>query len=146
MPVHPRFDRLVVTNGCFDLLHVGHVKFLWEARKAGDYLLVGLNDDESVRGLKGDGRPVYSVLDRAEMLAALRPVSAVCIFSGMRATEFLKAARPDVYVKGGDYTIETLDPDERAALGVAEMRFIPLTPGVSTTNTITRTRCQAKPS
>src|SRR5262245_25726274 len=91
--------KLVVTNGCFDLLHLGHVTYLENARRLGDALLVGLNGDASVRELKGPGRPVNAETDRAAVLAALESVSAVCIFKEPTATLFLSRARPDIYVK-----------------------------------------------
>jgi rfaE bifunctional protein nucleotidyltransferase chain/domain len=128
--------KLVVTNGCFDLLHLGHVTYLEQARNHGDALLVGVNGDAAVRGLKGEGRPVNSEADRAAVLAALESVSAVTIFPHVRATEFLSAARPDVYVKGGDYTLDTLDQDERRAVESAGGRIIliPFVPGKSTSS------------
>lgn len=127
--------RLVVTNGCFDLLHVGHVRFLREARALGDALLVGLNGDASVRELKGPGRPVNPEADRAEVLAALGCVDAVVIFPEKRATRFLEAAQPDLYVKGGDYRPEDLDADEQAAVKKTggRIEILKLTPGKSTT-------------
>lgn len=105
--------RLVATNGCFDLLHLGHVTYLEAARGLGDLLLVGVNGDASVRALKGAGRPLNSEQDRALVLAALESVSAVCIFPQVDALRFLREARPDIYAKGGDYTIETINQDER---------------------------------
>ena len=108
--------RVVATNGCFDLLHVGHLRYLSEARQFGDFLWIGVNGDASVRELKGPGRPLVPEADRAEVLAALRIVDAVTIFPGVRATSFLSAARPDVYVKGGDYTVASLDQEEGAVL------------------------------
>lgn len=130
--------RVVVTNGCFDLLHVGHLRYLTQARACGDFLWVGLNSDASVRELKGSSRPIYSQEDRAEILGGLKVVDAVSIFEGMRATEFLKKVQPDVYVKGGDYTLESLDPGERQALEAcgAEIRLVGLVPGKSTTLTL----------
>jgi len=101
--------KLVATNGCFDLLHVGHVRYLRAARALGDLLVVGLNNDRSVRELKGSGRPIMTEIDRAEILAALECVDLVTIFPEMRATRFLAAARPAIYVKGGDYSSETLN-------------------------------------
>src|SRR5678815_4431798 len=98
--------RLVLTNGCFDLLHVGHVRYLKEARKLGDFLAVAVNGDESVRALKGLGRPLNSETDRAEVLAALEAINFVTIFPSVRATQVIEAARPAIYVKGGDYTPE----------------------------------------
>jgi len=105
--------RLVVTNGCFDILHAGHVTYLEAARQQGDALLVGLNNDASVRQLKGEKRPINSEGDRATVLAALQAVDAVCIFPELRATRFLALAQPDIYVKGGDFTVEQLPKEER---------------------------------
>lgn len=132
--------RLVFTNGCFDLLHAGHVRYLRQARALGDALAVGLNSDRSVRELKGDGRPVNPQDDRAEVLAALGSVDYVVIFDGKRATELLRAVRPHVYAKGGDYTEDSLDAGERAALHEtgAEIRILPLVSGRSTTAVLER--------
>ncbi len=127
--------RLVVTNGCFDLLHLGHVTYLETARQQGDALLLGLNSDAAVRQLKGPDRPVNPEADRAAVLAALESVDGVCIFAEPTATRFLAAAQPDVYVKGGDYTLETLNQDERRTVEQAGGRIviIPFVPGKSTT-------------
>ncbi len=132
--------RLALTNGCFDLLHRGHAQYLMQARSYADALLVLLNDDESVRSLKGDGRPLNGAFNRAYLLASLKFVDAVVIFSGARCTTELSALSPDVYVKGGDYNLESLDPEERAALLArrANFRFIPFVNGFSTTNLISR--------
>ncbi len=134
--------RLVFTNGCFDLLHAGHVRYLAGARALGDALVVGLNSDASVRALKGEGRPLNGVDDRAEVLAALRCVDRVVAFEGERATSLIRALRPHVYVKGGDYTPETLNAGEREALrGVgAEIEILPLVPGRSTSSTLAAMR------
>src|SRR6266480_7630774 len=134
--------KLVVTNGCFDLLHVGHIRYLQAARALGDALAVGLNDDRSVRELKGPRRPVTSERDRAEVLAALDFVDFVTIFAGPRATQFIAAAHPAVYVKGGDYTSETLNAEERAVLDQigAEIRIIPFEPGYSTSRLLEKLR------
>ena len=127
--------RLVVTNGCFDLLHLGHVSYLEAARNLGDALLVGVNGDEAARQLKGAGRPVNSEADRAAVLAALASVDGVCIFAEKTAVKFLSAATPDIYAKGGDYTLDTLNQDERRAVEAAggKIVIIPLVPGKSTT-------------
>ncbi|PWU18105.1 MAG: ADP-heptose synthase [Verrucomicrobia bacterium] len=127
--------RLVVTNGCFDLLHVGHVTYLETARNQGDALLIGLNGDAAVRQLKGPGRPLNAESDRAVVLAALESVDGVCIFTERRATRFLSAAQPDIYVKGGDYTVETLDAEERGVVQAANAKIviIPFVAGKSTT-------------
>jgi rfaE bifunctional protein nucleotidyltransferase chain/domain len=132
--------RLVVTNGCFDILHLGHVTSLEAARGEGDALLVGVNSDEGVRQLKGDGRPVNGETDRALVLAALESVSGVCIFPGRTATAFLEQARPDVYVKGGDYTLDTINQDERRIVEGHGGRVVILSvvPGRSTTATLAR--------
>jgi rfaE bifunctional protein nucleotidyltransferase chain/domain len=131
-----RGQKLVVTNGCFDLLHPGHVTYLQDARNQGDALLVGLNGDNSVRELKGPNRPLNDEKDRAVVLAALESVNAVCIFADRTATRFLASAQPDIYVKGGDYTIDTLNPDERRTVEQAggTIRIIPMVPGKSTTD------------
>lgn len=128
-------QTLVFTNGCFDLLHVGHVRYLQAARRQGDVLVVGLNGDGSVRQLKGPKRPVNPEEARAEVLAALSAVDHVVIFDEPRVTALLAEVRPDVYVKGGDYTLETLNREELAVvqrLG-ARVELIPLVPGFSTT-------------
>jgi len=134
--------RLVLTNGCFDLLHTGHVRYLEEARRCGDALIVAVNSDASVRELKGPTRPVNGELDRAEVLAALRCVDHVTIFTGKRVTEVIRLLRPAVYAKGGDYTPETLDPGEKAALDEvgAEIRILQLVPGRSTTAILEKSR------
>jgi len=127
--------KLVVTNGCFDILHLGHITYLESARNMGDALLIGVNSDAAVSGLKGPGRPVNSEYDRAAVLAALESVEGACIFIDVRATRFLAAAQPDIYVKGGDYTLETLDQNERRAVESAGGRIVlvPFVPGKSTT-------------
>jgi rfaE bifunctional protein nucleotidyltransferase chain/domain len=127
--------KLVVTNGCFDILHLGHVTYLESARNFGDALLVGVNGDEATRQLKGPGRPVNVEADRAAVLAALASVDGVCIFAEIAATRFLSVARPDIYVKGGDYTLDTLNQDERRAVESAggKIVIIPFVPGKSTT-------------
>jgi rfaE bifunctional protein nucleotidyltransferase chain/domain len=126
--------RIVATNGCFDLLHVGHVRYLQSARALGDLLVIGLNGDRSVRELKGAGRPITTESDRAEILAALECVDVVTIFPEARATKFLATVRPAIYVKGGDYTAETLNQEERVFLKQigAAIRLIPFQGGYST--------------
>jgi rfaE bifunctional protein nucleotidyltransferase chain/domain len=130
-----RGKKLVVTNGCFDILHLGHVTYLETARNLGDALLVGMNSDAAVQELKGPGRPVNSEGDRAAVLAALESVDGVCLFAERAATRFLELAEPDIYVKGGDYTLETLNQQEREAVEKvnAKIFIIPFVPGKSTT-------------
>ena len=135
-------EKLVATNGCFDLLHVGHVRYLQAARALGDALAVGLNGDQSVRELKGIGRPVNNESDRAEVLAALECVDFVTIFPEKRATRFIEAARPIIYVKGGDYSSDTLDAEEHARLREigAKVRILPFVPGYSTSELLGKLR------
>ena len=134
--------KLVITNGCFDLVHRGHASYLRKAAEYGDELLVLINSDASVRQLKGDSRPLVSELDRGYLLCSLKAVSKVVIFDSQRCSAELTALAPDVYVKGGDYTVETLDPGERQALleNNTEILFIPFVNGFSTTGTITKMR------
>ena len=134
--------KLVATNGCFDLLHVGHVRYLQTARGLGDALVVGINSDESTRQLKGDERPINNENDRAEVVAALASVDLVTVFNDVRAVRFLELAAPDVYAKGGDYTVDTLDQSERELLKRigAEIRIIPFQPGHSTSALLEKLR------
>ena len=128
--------KLVFTNGCFDLLHVGHVRYLEAARALGDALLVAINGDESVRVLKGESRPLNSESNRAELVAALACVDHVVIFPEVRATALLEKVRPAIYAKGGDYTADSLHAAERNALERigAEIRILPFEAGHSTSD------------
>ena len=142
-----RGEKLVLTNGCFDLLHLGHIRYLEAARSLGDILIVAINGDDSVRALKGEGRPLNRERDRAGVVAALECVDHVVIFPEVRVTRLLERVRPAVYVKGGDYTAETLDPEERAALEKidAEIRILPFEPGYSTSELIERMKRLSSP-
>ena len=133
---------LVVTNGCFDLMHRGHASYLYEAAKNGDELWVLINSDASVSALKGPSRPLVSEKDRAYLLGALASVSHVVIFDSPRCDRELAVLEPDVYVKAGDYTLEKLDPSERAALesSGAKIVFMPFIDGFSTTNIVEKIR------
>jgi rfaE bifunctional protein nucleotidyltransferase chain/domain len=132
--------KVVFTNGVFDLLHPGHIDVLLGARRRGAALVVGLNSDASVRRLKGPERPVRSESERAYVLAALAMVDAVVIFGEDTPLEAIRALRPDVLVKGGDYTEATIvgAPDVRSWGG--DVAVIPLTPGQSTTSIIKKLR------
>ena len=132
--------KLVVTNGCFDLLHRGHAEYLARSRALGDALLVLVNSDASVRALKGPSRPVVDEFSRALLLCSLRAVDAAVIFDAPRCHRELAALAPDIYVKGGDYTVEQLDPDERAALFAAHTKIVfqPFVDGFSTTRLLDR--------
>lgn len=138
--------RIVLTNGCFDLLHTGHVYFLSEAAKLGDALFIALNADASVRELKGPTRPVQSTTERAYLLGQLTFVDTLFSFETPRLTEEIKALRPDIYAKAGDYTLDTLNPEERGALEACgtEIRFLPFLEGYSTTSLIAKISDAAK--
>src|SRR5271165_4510521 len=129
---------IVFTNGCFDILHTGHVRYLAAAKRLGDLLVVGLNGDGSVRELKGEGRPLNPQEDRAEVLAALEAVDYVIIFGEKRVDMLLRQVHPHVYAKGGDYTVTSLDQDEVTALREigAKIEILPLVPGKSTTKLV----------
>lgn len=137
--------KLVATNGCFDLLHVGHVRYLQAARALGDALVVGINGNDSTRELKGNGRPLNSENDRAEIVAALECVDLVTIFPEIRAVRFLELAAPAVYAKGGDYSVDSLNDSEKEILGQlgAEIRIIPFAKGYSTSSLLEKI-CTAK--
>ncbi len=134
--------KLVLTNGVFDLLHTGHLYYLKEARKLGDALFVAINSDESVRALKGPARPVMTEEQRAYALSALWFVTGIVIFREKRLVPEIRVLRPDIYCKAGDYTLEKLNPEERAELEKvgAEIKFLPFLPGFSTTGLIERIR------
>jgi D-glycero-beta-D-manno-heptose 1-phosphate adenylyltransferase len=132
--------KIILTNGVFDLLHAGHIYFLREARDRGDALFVALNSSESVKILKGPSRPIVDVLERAYCLSSLVCVDAIVVFNTPRLDAEIRALRPDVYCKAGDYTLDKLDPGERTALTAvgARVEFLPFLPGFSTTNLIAR--------
>lgn len=129
---------VVFTNGCFDILHAGHVRYLNEAKKLGDVLVIGLNSDESVRMLKGEARPVNPAADRAEVLAGLRAVDHVVVFSEATAEELVRALQPDIYVKGGDYSLDRLPEAAIVAAYGGETVLAPMVEGRSTSNVINR--------
>jgi len=130
--------KIIWTNGCFDILHIGHIRYLEKAKLYGDILIVGLNDDESVRKLKGEKRPIINEKERAEILSALEFIDYIVFFHETDVTKYLKALEPDVYVKGGDYTMETINQDERKIVEDYSGRIIiiPAETSNSTTNII----------
>lgn len=134
--------RIVFTNGCFDILHAGHVRYLAQARALGDCLVLGLNTDASVRRLKGDQRPINSELDRAEIVGGLSSVDYVVLFGEPTAEDLVSRVRPDVYVKGGDYTPETLPEAKIVYEYGGQVKFIPMVEGRSTTNVIEKIKQQ----
>lgn len=127
---------IVFTNGCFDILHAGHVRYLAAARELGDCLIVGLNGDRSVRELKGPERPVNAEGDRAEVLAALAAVDYIVIFTERTAENLVAAIRPDLYVKGGDYAVDQLPEAGLVARYGGRTVLIPEVPGRSSSNVI----------
>lgn len=137
-------QRVVFTNGCFDLIHLGHVRYLQEARALGDVLVLGLNSDASVRQLKGPQRPLVAQAERAQVMSALRPVDHVVIFEELTAESLVAALQPDIYVKGGDYsasdvTSQTGKPLPEASIVRSyggQVELIPFLPGHSTTELI----------
>jgi rfaE bifunctional protein nucleotidyltransferase chain/domain len=131
-----RAGRVVFTNGVFDLIHPGHVDVLLGARRTGDHLIVGLNSDDSVRRLKGPERPIRSEAERAFVLAALEMVDCVVVFEQDTPIDLVTALRPDVLVKGGDYSEETIVGAREVRAWGGDVRVIPLTLGQSTTSIV----------
>ena len=136
----PRQRKVVFTNGCFDILHRGHVEYLAYARSLGDALIVGLNSDRSVTELKGPGRPINSEDDRSVILAGLEAVDAVVVFGEATPLSLIKGLLPDVLVKGGDYTVEGVVGAREVMAAGGQVIIADLVPGRSTTNLIARTR------
>jgi D-beta-D-heptose 7-phosphate kinase/D-beta-D-heptose 1-phosphate adenosyltransferase len=130
--------KLVFTNGVFDLLHVGHVRYLTEARKLGDALLVAINSDRTVRLLKGDSRPLFNENERAEILAALRMVDYVTIFDDVSPRTIIATLLPDVLVKGGDYQLDEIHGREEVEAAGGQVVSLPFVQGASTTSIIER--------
>ena len=135
---HREGKTYVVTNGCFDILHVGHVRYLKKTKSFADYLIVLLNSDSSVKAIKGDSRPINNELDRAEILSSLSCVDYVVLFDESSPGNLLEKIRPDVYTKGADYTIETLPEREVVERNNIRVEFIDFVHGKSTTNIINK--------
>ncbi|HSA06918.1 MAG TPA: D-glycero-beta-D-manno-heptose 1-phosphate adenylyltransferase [Candidatus Gastranaerophilales bacterium] len=129
---------IVTTNGCFDILHAGHVRYLKHAKELGDVLILCLNSDKSVKRLKGESRPLNSQADRAEVLSCLSSVDYVTVFEEDTPSEILEKIKPDIHVKGGDYSEETLPEADVIKKAGGKIRFIPLVEGRSTTNIINK--------
>ena len=128
--------KIVATNGCFDILHVGHIRSLQKAKTFGDILIVGINSDSSIKELKGDLRPINNELDRAEVLASLECINIVSIFNEKTAERFLEFIKPNIYVKGGDYDLETLPEAILVRKYHGQTIQVPLVPNSSTTKII----------
>ena len=134
--------KIAFTNGCFDILHRGHVEYLEKAKEKADILIVGLNSDESVRLLKGEGRPYVSEGDRAFILSRLEAVDIVCIFTEETPLELIKKAQPDVLIKGGDYTVDNIVGREIVESSGGTVLTIPLVTGRSTTSILNKIKMQ----
>jgi D-beta-D-heptose 7-phosphate kinase/D-beta-D-heptose 1-phosphate adenosyltransferase len=134
--------RLVFTNGVFDLLHVGHVRYLAEARALGEALVVAINSDRTVRELKGPGRPVFDQEERAEILAALRSVDYVVVFDDISPRSLIRKLLPDVLVKGGDYRIDEIHGREEVEEAGGKVISLPFVPGASTTSVLQKMKGQ----
>ena len=135
-------SRIVFTNGCFDILHAGHVRYLAKAKSFGDVLVLGLNTDASVRENKGEARPINNELDRAEVVGALASVDYVVLFGEKTAESIIAKVRPDVYVKGGDYTLGTLPEAKIVQSYGGRVEFVPIVAGRSTTNVIEKIKAE----
>jgi len=131
-------ERVVFTNGCFDLLHIGHITVLEQARRFGDRLIVAINSDESVRRLKGPSRPIVGERERSRVLAALAAVDAVVVFCEPNPLELIVSARPDVIVKGGDYDVDTVVGSTEVLSWGGQVKIVPTVEGFSTTRLIDR--------
>lgn len=134
--IHHAGKTVVCTNGCFDILHVGHVRYLEKTKSFADFCIVLLNSDKSVRSIKGPSRPINNENDRAEILSALRCVDYVVMFDEDSPRNLLDEIKPDVYTKGGDYTIETLPEADIMRKNNTRVEFISFVEGKSTTNII----------
>ena len=130
--------KIVFTNGCFDILHVGHVRYLKEAKALGDILILGLNSDYSVKSLKGSNRPINNESDRAEVLSALKAIDYVVIFDEKTAENIVGEVKPDIYAKGGDYSIDTLPEAKIVAEHGGKTVLLQLVDGKSSTNIINK--------
>ncbi len=133
---------IVTTNGCFDILHVGHVRYLEETKKYADILIVALNSDKSVKSIKGEGRPINNEMDRAEVLNALKSVDYVVLFDEDSPMQLLAEIKPDVHTKGADYTVETLPEAKIILENGGRLEFIKFVEGKSTTSTIQKINSQ----
>jgi D-glycero-beta-D-manno-heptose 1-phosphate adenylyltransferase len=132
--------KLVVTNGCFDVIHRGHLTYLMNSRKQGDVLLLAVNSDDSVKAVKGSTRPLNNEFDRTFVLSCFPFIDGIIVFNTPKCDSLLKEIKPDIYVKGADYNIDTMDQTERKILESvgSEIRFISFVEGYSSTNTINK--------
>ena len=130
--------KIVFTNGCFDLLHVGHIRYLAEAKRLGDFLIIGLNSDSSVKELKGEDRPINSFEDRATLLSAIESVDLVIMFEEQTPENLIKDIVPDILVKGGDYNIEDIVGYQTVMQNGGQVKTLSFYDGYSSTNYINK--------
>lgn len=135
--------KVIATNGCFDIVHIGHIRYLQKAKTFGDILVVGVNSDDSVKRLKGESRPINNESVRAEFLAALECIDIVSIFDEDTASSFLKKVKPSIYIKGGDYSLENLPERETIEALNISLITIPMVTGFSTTKIIEQIKSQS---
>ena len=128
--------KIVTTNGCFDILHVGHLRYLQAAKRLGDILVAGVNSDDSIRAIRGEKRPLVPEDERAEILAALECVDYVTVFPELDPSQLLRELRPDIHVKGSDYSLDQIIERETVESLGGEVRLLSITPGKSTSNLI----------
>ena len=140
--IHNSGKTVVCTNGCFDILHVGHVRYLEQTKTFADYSIVLLNSDKSVKSIKGPTRPINGENDRAELLSALRCVDYVVLFDEDSPRNLLDEIKPDVYTKGADYTMETLPEADIMRKNKTRVEFIKFVEGKSTTGIVKRVKCE----
>ena len=141
---HSQGQKVVFTNGCFDILHLGHVDYLEKARQLGDKLVLGLNTDASISRIKGPSRPLQDEMSRARVMASLLFVDAVVFFDEDTPLELIKAVQPDILVKGDDYTIENIVGQDVVTARGGEVKTVPLVKGYSTTNVVKKIENQNK--
>lgn len=141
---HKQGQKIVFTNGCFDILHLGHVDYLEKARQLGDKLVLGLNTDASISRIKGPSRPLQDEMSRARVMASLLFVDAVVFFDEDTPLELIKAVQPDILVKGDDYTIENIVGQDVVTARGGEVKTVPLVKGYSTTNVVKKIENQNK--
>lgn len=138
--LHRQGKKIVFTNGCFDILHVGHVRYLREAKKKGDVLVLALNSDASVRAIKGEKRPIVPEEERADVMAALESVDYVTIFEELTPLELIEALKPDILIKGGDWAEEKIVGRDAVRSWGGQVAVIPEIKGASTTNIVEKIR------
>ena len=138
--------KIVWTNGCFDILHIGHIRYLQQAKSCGDVLILGINSDDSIKQIKGPLRPIIPENDRAEIMLSLKSVDYVLIFHEPHPTRYLEILKPDVYAKGGDYTLDTINQDERKIVEGygGKIALFPANTLASTTDIIEKIRSEKR--